>query len=174
MVKMALEYTQLLSTAYYLHDQVPPSGYRATHKAHPCAIWTAQSPRHWRAVVTLAFDVLREYTRRFARTHKCYYKVTAMLRKPPRFGKPPAFKPTTVFADVAYFRDVPLCMPTQFHHPRAAYAYHQYYLHKLRTVPKCRRWNKQENLAMHRIAISGLLVRMNRHYAARKRQREAQ
>lgn len=174
-VKMPLEYTQLLSTAYHLHGQEPPSGYRATHKAHPCAIWTAQSLWHWRTVVVLAFDALHEYARRFGRVHKCYFKVTAMMRAPPRFGEtpPPAFKPTTVLAEMGRFRDVPLCMPEEFHHPRAAVAYHRYYLHKLRTVPQCARWHRQERRAMHYIAVAGVLRRMQQVHAAHKRKRAA-
>ena len=161
-VKMPLEYTQLLSTVYYLHQQVPPSGYRATHKAHPCAVWAAQSLRHWRAVAMLAFDALREYARRFGRTHKCYYKVTRMMRQPPIFGAPPTFKESTVLGTHGSFKDVPLCMPVEFHHARASVAYHRYYLHKLHTVPRCSRWYKGKRRALHFVAVAGSLARLAR------------
>ena len=170
-VKMPLEYAQLLSNTYHAYDQQPPSGYRKTHANHPCAIWTAQSPRHWHAVAQLAFDALREYSRRFHRVHKCWFKIAAMVRKPPVFGKPPPFKPETKLAEMGPFLDVPLCMPEQFHHPRAPIAYARYYLDKLRTVPKCARWNRAEHKIMHRAAVTGYLHNLMATAAAHKRKR---
>lgn len=169
-VKMSLEYTQLLSTAYHLHGQIPPSNYKAAHKAHPCAIWTAQSINHWLAVAQLAYDTMREYTKRFHKVHKCFPKLCLMLLKKPVFGKPPAFKDTTVLAQLGPFHDVPLCMEPQFHHRNAAVAYHRYYLHKLHTVKNCARWNRKQHRFMHYAAvISVLQLLMQQVNASRKR-----
>lgn len=160
-VKMPLEYAQLLSNAYYTYGQQSPCGYRETHARHPCSIWVAQSRQHWDAVVQLAFGVLREYTRRFSRVHACWYKIAHMVRSPPRFDKaPPTFKSGTARGQLDSFNDVPLCMPEEFMHESAAVAYHRYYLFKLRTVPRCSRWNRDADnhrRAMHAIAVLGML-----------------
>ena len=171
-VKMPLEYAQLLSTTYYFYEQIPPSGYKKTHAGHPCTIWTAQSARHWHTVAQLAFAALREYTRRFGRVHKCWFKIAAMVRCPPVFhGKPPCFKPETKLAEMGDFIDVPLCMPKTFHHPRATVAYAQYYLNKLRTVPKCARWNRDDRRFMHFAAVTGYLRTIESNQLVRKRKR---
>mgnify|MGYP001284277271 CR=1 FL=1 len=99
------------------------------------------------------------------------HRSSSLIRAPPRFGAPPPFKPDTVQAQLGHFDDVPLCMPPQFHHPRAAIAYHRYYLHKLHTVPKCARWYREQRRAMHRVVVVGMLQRLYAAYAALKRKR---
>ena len=170
-VKMPLEYAQLLSNAYYAHGQTPPSGYRQTHAKHPCSLWTARSTRHWHAVAQLAFEALAEYTYRFGRVHKCWFKITAMVRAPPQFGAAPSFKEDTVCGEMGDFDDVPLCMPAEFHDARAPIAYVKYYLHKLRTIPRCARWHRRENKTLHYVAVVGCLCALQQQAQALKRSR---
>lgn len=177
-VKMPLEYAQLLSNAYYVYDQAPPSTYRQTHTKHPCSIFTAQSMRHWMAVAKLAFAVLREYTRRFGKIHKCWFAIAQMIRQPPDFcAPPPPFGPQTVLGCISVsdmtrclgdsmysysFDDVPLCMEPEFHHERACTAYAKYYVYKLRTIKRCERWNRQAvPKPFHAVAIMGLVCKMH-------------
>ena len=60
---------------------------------------------------------------------------------------PPAYLETTVFGQYGSVR-VPLCMPGCFHHDNACVAYSKYYLHKLLTVPRLRRWCQRTTLAL--------------------------
>ena len=97
-VKMILEYTQLLYTVHWVlyepaitlpggkslaHQLESPfrsapclkgttrPGYRPTHWNHPCAIWARQTIANYRWLVALAMEVAREYRYRFGRVHAC-------------------------------------------------------------------------------------------------------
>lgn len=68
-VKMCIEYAQLLSTAArvigYVHD-----GYASTHEKHPCTIWAADHVDNWSWLYRLAVALGDEYTHRYGKTHK--------------------------------------------------------------------------------------------------------
>ena len=90
-VKMILEYAQLLSTAHrfldgYLVDGRSPSGrkkklyiltdhrdyhlYVATHINHPSAIWVRQTDKNYRWLHMLLHCLCAEYTYRYGKVHK--------------------------------------------------------------------------------------------------------
>lgn len=90
-VKMILEYAQLLSTAHRVLDGVPTDGfsssgrrrtdyilpenidgtiYRATHINHPSAVWVRQSVENYNYLHRLLHYTCKEYTRRYAKVHK--------------------------------------------------------------------------------------------------------
>ena len=72
-VKMILEATQMLTTAWHcamlplVWTFVP---YKATHVNHPCTIWTRQSLENYNWHLELMACLLWEYTRRYNKTHK--------------------------------------------------------------------------------------------------------
>lgn len=78
-VKMILEYTQLLFSLY--HDTVSetcpadklfegcPKVYKNTHKNHPCAVWVRESSVHFDWLLDLAWALCKEYTHRYGRVH---------------------------------------------------------------------------------------------------------
>ena len=91
-VKMILEYAQLLSTAHRvidgkeyidassgrkikrwsLPDQCRESIlYKATHINHPSAVWARQSAENYRWLHSLLVDLCQEYTHRYGKVHKC-------------------------------------------------------------------------------------------------------
>ena len=90
-VKMILEYSQLLSTAHRVLDGVQytdtSSGraikrwklqgdaeqelYKATHVNHPSAVWVRQSEANYRWLVSLLSELCKEYTYRYGKVHKC-------------------------------------------------------------------------------------------------------
>jgi hypothetical protein len=91
-VKMILEYAQLLSTAHRVLDGVPiarlsKSGrkqqyhilndereqmlYSATHINHPSAIWCRKSAQNYLWLYWLLVAVCKEYTYRYGKVHKC-------------------------------------------------------------------------------------------------------
>lgn len=90
-VKMILEYAQLLSTAHRILDGVlsfgvSPSGrkkiiyvladnrdtimYSATHINHPSAIWVRQSAQNYMWLAELLEECCKEYTHRYDKVHK--------------------------------------------------------------------------------------------------------
>ena len=102
-VKMILEYAQLLSTAHRVLDGKEyidaSSGrkikrwrledtslegclYKATHVNHPSAVWVRQSNNNYNWLVCLFQSLLSEYTHRYGKIHSCD-RLVYWLRKPP-------------------------------------------------------------------------------------------
>jgi len=90
-VKMILEYAQLLSTAhryldgthivghsdtgrkqsrYVLHDSRDKLLYASTHINHPSAIWVRKSPENYLWLANMLISLCEEYTYRYGKTHK--------------------------------------------------------------------------------------------------------
>ena len=90
-VKMILEYAQLLSTAHRILDGVLSTGvsasgrkktvyvladdrdttlYSATHVNHPSAVWVRQSDANYMWLAELLEMVCGEYTYRYGKVHK--------------------------------------------------------------------------------------------------------
>ena len=90
-VKMILEYAQLLSTAhrvldgsqsvgvsktgrkqtrYVLPDVRDTALYSATHINHPSAVWVRQSEKNYHYLHLLLYYSCKEYTRRYGKVHK--------------------------------------------------------------------------------------------------------
>lgn len=69
-VKMCLEYAQILST-------VSGRGYKPTHKNHPCVKWAA-APEHYSWLFSLAVELGREYTARYGRVHASTLKLSEL------------------------------------------------------------------------------------------------
>jgi hypothetical protein len=90
-VKMILEYAQLLSTAhrfldgtlidgysktgrkqkrYVLSSDLDSTLYASTHINHPSAIWVRQSPENYIWLSNLLIALCEEYTHRYGKTHK--------------------------------------------------------------------------------------------------------
>jgi hypothetical protein len=91
-VKMILEYCQLLSTAHRIIDGEMVIGltktgrkvkrwllqderenilYSATHINHPSAVWVRQSNSNYQWLANLLDELCKEYTFRYGKTHKC-------------------------------------------------------------------------------------------------------
>ena len=90
-VKMILEYAQLLSTAHRILDGVLSTGvsasgrkktvyvladdrdtflYSATHANHPSAVWVRQSAQNYMWLAELLEECCKEYTYRYDKVHK--------------------------------------------------------------------------------------------------------
>lgn len=67
-VKMPLEYAQMMSTACRLNGF--DVGYKAAYKNHPCTKWVRESIANYMYLKTLALEVGCEYTRRYHKSHK--------------------------------------------------------------------------------------------------------
>lgn len=69
-VKMVLETAQLLSTACHELGIESPTLYKATHKNHPCSIWTRKSKANFVWLCKLGIELSKEYTFRYGKQHK--------------------------------------------------------------------------------------------------------
>ena len=105
-VKMILEYAQLLSTAHRILDgtlveglsksgrkakryQLPDARdgilYTATHANHPSAIWCRKGIVQYRWLHNLLIELCKEYTHRYDKTHKVEREgLLWKLEQPPR------------------------------------------------------------------------------------------
>lgn len=103
-VKMILEYAQLLSTAhrvldgtqlvgvsktgrkqtrYVLPDDRESVLYSATHINHPSAVWVRKSDSNYRWLFSLYQALMDEYTYRYGKVHKCS-ALERTLASPPK------------------------------------------------------------------------------------------
>ena len=113
-VKMILEYAQLLSTAHFVLDgnQV---GYKPTHINHPCNVWTRASAGNYRWLWSLFMETCAEYTRRYNRMHKTEDLLPILVKKPLNIPQ-------------GTFVEPPQCMPEEYRGSSTIQAYRTYYL----------------------------------------------
>jgi hypothetical protein len=120
-VKMILEYAQLLSTAHWECDGQPAINncYKPTHKNHPSAVWVRQSAAHYDWLYNLLWFLTCEYTRRYGKIHATYGKgIVGNL------GNRPYELP-----DYGWVCDPPQCMPDKYKVDKDTIkAYRNYYL----------------------------------------------
>ena len=120
-VKMILEYAQLLSTAHRVLDghesiTLSVSGrkkktwtisddrnnvlYSATHINHPSAIWVRNSLENYQWLYNMFRDLLKEYTYRYGKTHKCSMLLGHLQYPPNNIPKDKPFtEPTPAMPD---------------------------------------------------------------------------
>ena len=67
-VKMILEYNQLLCTSHWLTGSEAP--YKASHINHPCNVWVRESIENYEWLCSLCSALLEEYTHRYGKVHK--------------------------------------------------------------------------------------------------------
>lgn len=134
-VKMILEYAQLLSTAhrvldgkawtdltankrritrYSLTNDKEGVLYKATHINHPSAIWVRESKANYNWLYDLYSKLLAEYTHRYGKSHKCG-ELSASLKDSP-----------ATIADVG-LTEMPQAMPEACQKPTAIEGYRNYY-----------------------------------------------
>lgn len=101
-VKMIIEYAQLLSTAHRILDgdsyidsssgrkiqrwKLPDSRetilYKASHINHPSAVWARQSKENYSWLADMWRHLMNEYTYRYGKTHKTEELLFALSRTP--------------------------------------------------------------------------------------------
>ena len=116
-VKMILEYTQMLYTANHENGgtgriaatapicaSTGNRGYKSHAKNNPCTKWVRESRAHYEWLLKLAFTLVNEHTYRFApkAIHACHGHLVWLRENPP-----PGYT-TTVW------RDPPTAMPDEF------------------------------------------------------------
>ena len=143
-VKMILEYAQLLSTAHHVIDVEPRIDcYRATHKNHPSAVWARDNRSNYHWLWKLLDNLLVEYNFRYGKTHKTESSgIFENLRKLPY--ELPGGK----------FTDPPQCMPDYCKAPDAVIGYRNYYIKEKSYMA---RWKNTDSPLWYKIGMAAEL-----------------
>lgn len=122
-VKMIVEYAQLMSTAHRLLDGTPYKGktantgrsvvrwmlpderenhvYLAGHVNHPSGVWTRESKDNYKWLYSLWLELMAEYTFRYGKQHACTKLVPYLVNTPNNI------------CDIG-LTTVPQCMPDEY------------------------------------------------------------
>jgi hypothetical protein len=136
-VKMIIEYAQLLSTAHRVCDgdmyygktangrnikrwRLPDGReqvlYKASHINHPSAIWARKTNNNYNWLYCLFVELCEEYTYRYGKVHETDRKLRNALSVPPRN------------IEVGYLTQMPQAMPEHCKMPNPIDAYKNYYI----------------------------------------------
>ena len=129
--KMVLETTQMLCTATQQYGVRLVNLYKPAYRNHPMTIWVGKTKPNYDFTLELLQCLLKEYTNRFHKIHKCSVIYNILKTYNPIFLN---FK----------FTAPPLCMPVEFHQKSYVKAYRHYYkvgkshLHRYKRAKKPR------------------------------------
>ena len=122
-VKMILEYAQLLSTVCRLNGV--EEGYKASHINHPCSIWCRESLDNWLLLRELAFNLSEEFYHRYHNVHSSFYVIRELSL------------PNIPSKDIT---PAPQCMPSQYKCDDLVIVYRNYYIGE---KSRFARWTKR-------------------------------
>jgi hypothetical protein len=157
-VKMIIEYAQLMSTAHrvldgvqetekrYVHGSLParwrnvkvwnhPDAYmhkglmKASHVSHPSNIWLRQSKENYNWLLQMWLWLMKEYTHRYGKHHACESRVEYLMNPPKNIPIAPFTEPTPAMPDECKILGDSLA------------SYHKYYIDKKVSFAK---WTKRE------------------------------
>ncbi|MGB1361154.1 MAG: hypothetical protein ACPG8V_03455 [Alphaproteobacteria bacterium] len=115
-VKMILEYAQILSTSHIIVDGdnclIRDNIYKPTHKNHPCVVWTTSHISHYNIVYNMLIESISEYTYRYKKQHKTSRLLEYLKNPPANINR----ARTTYKVATTKFHSLPeQCMPEQYH-----------------------------------------------------------
>lgn len=114
-VKMIVEYGQLLSTAHRILDN-NQRVYKEAYVNHPSTVWTRTNRSNYKWLSMLFYFLCQEYTYRYNKTHKTYTKLWLEVSQIPKN------------IPNGEFITPPQCMPDDVKHPLCTIkAYQDYY-----------------------------------------------
>ena len=124
-VKMILEYAQLLCTAHHVLDGDDDPKFRSltdhtllykpTHKNHPSAVWVRKSQINYDWLWFLWVDLCKEYTYRYGKIHATEKKLKNLL----------IYTPLNI--PKAGFTEPTQAMPDEYKNESSIVAYRSYY-----------------------------------------------
>jgi len=116
-VKMILEYAQMLSTAHHILSSLVPDGmYRKTHQNHPCSKWVRQTSGNYTYLLEYLRLALDEYTFRYGKIHKTSEKLPLLMCVP------------NLIDTSMEVTDAPKCMPDEYKVDSVIQSYRNYYI----------------------------------------------
>ena len=147
-VKMIIEYAQLLSSAHRildgtefiddtgkrkikrwkLHTSLENILYKATHPKHPSAIWVRETTTNYNILYKLFINLCDEYTYRYGKIHLTDKKLRNVLNILPK---------NIIHGDMT---KLPQAMPNQYKCDWSIQAYHNYYIGDKQHIAK---WTKR-------------------------------
>ena len=149
-VKMVIEYAQLLSTAHRIVDGVEYEGrtqtgrrvrrwtlpdpsdeavvYKASHINHPSAVWARKNDKNYIWLLELWYALSYEYEHRYGREHLTFTKLKDVLNR----------VPTNM--PEGEFSDPPPAMPDYCKRPDSVESYKFYYINEKKSFAK---WTKR-------------------------------
>jgi hypothetical protein len=89
-VKMILEYAQILCTAHRIVDDIDDNNknvhyYKKAHVNHPSVKWARETKGNYMWLYYLFKHLCKEYTYRYEKTHLCDTKLRKILKIPPKY-----------------------------------------------------------------------------------------
>ena len=138
-VKMPIEYAQLMSTAHRLldgemylgktaigrnikrwklHDEREDILYKASHINHPCTIWARDNCANYGYLYILFCSLCSEYTYRYGKIHLTWRKLGNVLATPPK---------NITHASWINLPRMPQCMPEEYKDINVISAYRRFY-----------------------------------------------
>lgn len=136
-VKMVIEYAQMLSTAHRILDgeeyldktangrnikryrlqdtEMESVLYKASHIKHPSAIWVRENAIQYQYMYDMFVALCDEYTYRYGRVHETDKKLRVLLNQLP------------MNIELGSWREPPQCMPDDVKTNKSIDAYHKYY-----------------------------------------------
>ena len=115
-VKMILEYAQMLCTAHHVCGNYKnPKLYKIAFKNNPCAVWARTTTGNYSWLYDLFIHLCKEYTRRYGKIHVCQIKLEACL----------SFIPVNI--PKGNITKLHQAMPEKCKQSRDTSAYHKYY-----------------------------------------------
>ena len=130
-VKMVIEYAQLLSNAHHLNpgaDYMGLSLCKLTHENHPCTKWVCESLDNYLWLFKLWRALCIEYTKRYGKVHQIYLNHFRSLIDHPNLQ---ADNP-----EYSFITKHVLCMPEYCKKDNVIESYRCYYMTKKRHVAK--------------------------------------
>ena len=100
-VKMILESAQMLSTAHFVLDGKQVA-YKACYVNHPCNVWVRECTGNYDWLASHFCGLMREYTFRYGKTHKCFDYYHELVLKYP------------IGIKRGIQTEAPLCMPDEY------------------------------------------------------------
>ena len=148
-VKMIIEYAQLMSTAhrvldgeeYYAlsvnnrkikrwrHPEFDDVLMKASHVHHPSNIWLRQSDSNYAWLYRLFLELTKEYTHRYGKAHACARLISSLRYIPKNIPRAEFTEPTPAMPDDCKIAGNSLA------------SYHKYYIEKKVSFAK---WTKRE------------------------------
>jgi hypothetical protein len=111
-VKMILETAQMLSTA--ARAQGHDIGYKSAYPNHPMTLWVNESPHNYAWAIIHAFELCKEYTKRYDKVHKTQSVIYDLY--------------DVCNGDYAQMTEPPKCMPDEYKTNDYIQSYRNYYV----------------------------------------------
>lgn len=152
-VKMTLEYGQLMSTAHRVLDGTPYYGktinnrriqrfllpdereeviWKASHFNHPSGIWVRSSQEHYQWLFQLWLSMLEEYSFRYQKSHKAERMKSWFAQSPTNIPK------------LGWLTDPPPAMPDKYKVSNSIESYRNYYRGDKQTFANWKNRSKPE------------------------------